>query len=130
MDGKGQRQVVRNGHLPEREIITGVGPLEVRQPRVRDRRGADHEEAIVFTSKILPRYLRRSKTMDELLPWLYLRGISTGDFQQALQTLVGPDAKGVPGATITGLTTVWADGIHLNVPLEEDRQCILPPVSG
>jgi len=145
-DGDGCRQVVRNGHLPEREIMTGAGRIPVKQPRVRDKRGADHPEAVTFSSKILPPYLRRSKTMDELLPWLYLRGISTGDFQQALEALVGPDAKGLSATTITRLTAlwadeheawnrrdlsgkeyvyVWADGIHFNIRLEEERQCIL-----
>ncbi len=146
VDGDGHRQVVRNGHLPEREVTTGAGPIAVRQPRVRDRRGVDHEDTITFSSKILPPYLRRSKTMDELLPWLYLRGISTGDFQQALEALVGPNAKGLSAATITRLTSswaeeqeawsrrdlttseyvyFWADGIYFNVRLEEERQCIL-----
>jgi len=146
VDENGHRQVVRNGHLPEREVMTGAGQLKVAQPRVRDRRGADDANAITFTSKILPPYLRRSKTMDELLPWLYLRGISTGDFQQALEALVGPDAKGLSAATITRLTSAWADeqeawsrrdltgkeyvyfwadGVYFNIRLEEERQCIL-----
>ena len=146
VDETGHRQVVRNGHLPEREVMTGAGQLKVAQPRVRDRRGADDANAITFTSKILPPYLRRSKTMDELLPWLYLRGISTGDFQQALEALVGPDAKGLSAATITRLTSAWADeqeawsrrdltgkeyvyfwadGVYFNIRLEEERQCIL-----
>ena len=89
VDEQGHRQVVRNGRLPQREIMTGAGPLEVSQPRVRDRRGANDEDAVTFTSKILPRYLRRSKTMDELLPWLYLRGISTGGFQPSNKPQTG-----------------------------------------
>jgi len=146
VDGDGRRQVVRNGHLPERQVMTGAGPLEVKQPRVRDRRGQADESSITFSSKILPPYLRRSKTIEELLPWLYLRGISTGDFQQALEALVGPDAIGLSASTITRLTRawseeleewnrrdlsnkeyvyLWADGIHFNIRLEEERQCIL-----
>jgi len=109
VDDEGRRQVVRNGYLPEREVLTGAGPLQTRQPRVRDKRGADHEEAITFCSSILPRYLRRSKRMDELLPWLYLRGISTGDFQEALEALIGPEAKGLSASTITRLTSAWAE---------------------
>lgn len=146
VDGDGHRHVVRNGHLPERQVMTGAGPLEVKQPRVRDRRGQSDELSITFSSKILPPYLRRSKTIEELLPWLYLRGISSGDFQQALEALVGPDAMGLSASTITRLTStwsgeleewnrrdlsdkeyvyVWADGIHFNIRLEEERQCIL-----
>lgn len=146
VDEQARRQVVRNGYLPEREILTGVGPIEVKQPRVRDKRGTAGEDAIRFSSSILPRYLRRSKNMDELLPWLYLRGISTGQFQEALEALVGPDAKGLSASSITRLTEewaeqerawssrdlsgkeyvyLWADGVYFNVRLEEGRQCIL-----
>lgn len=81
-DGQGRQRVVRNGRLPARSIITALGPLEVTQPRVRDRRPV--EEAEPFTSKILPPYLRRTKSIEQLIPWLYLRGISTGDMQEAL----------------------------------------------
>ena len=95
VDADGRRQVVRNGYLAERTLLTGAGPLEVKQPRARDRRGQSDDAGVTFTSKILPPYVRRSKTMEELLPWLYLRGISTGDFQQALEALVGPDAMGL-----------------------------------
>jgi len=146
VDGEGRRQVVRNGYLPEREILTGAGALEVKAPRVRDRRGVDDEDAVSFTSSILPRFLRRSKGLDELIPWLYLKGVSTGDFQEALTALVGPEAKGLSATTVTRLTAqwaeeqeswsrrdlsgkeyvyLWADGIHFNIRLEEDRQCIL-----
>ena len=146
VDAEGRRQVVRNGYLPERDVLTGAGPLKTRQPRVRDKRGAGHQDAITFSSSILPQYLRRSKRMDELLPWLYLRGISTGDFQEALEALIGPEAKGLSASTITRLTSVWteeqeawsrrdlsdneyvylwADGIYFNIRLEEERQCIL-----
>jgi putative transposase len=143
-DEQGRRQVVRNGFLPEREITTGVGPVQVKQPRVRDRRAAD--EAEPFSSKILPPYLRKTKSIEELIPWLYLKGVSTGDFSEALKALVGPNAPGLSATTVTRLKAiwegeyqewskrslegkqyvyVWADGIHFNIRLEEDRQCIL-----
>jgi putative transposase len=139
----GHRQVVRNGHLPGRTITTGVGPVEVKQPRVLDRR---EDEAEPFSSKILPPYLRKTKSLEELIPWLYLKGVSTGDFGEALCALVGPRADGLSASTVTRLKQaweqeyddwskrslegkeyvyVWADGIHFNVRLEEDRQCIL-----
>jgi transposase-like protein len=143
-DEGGHRQVVRNGHLPERTLMTGVGPVSVKQPRVLDRRPV--EEAEPFSSKILPPYLRKTKSIEELIPWLYLKGISTGDFSEALAALVGPAAKGLSASTITRLKEVWqgefqewtkrslkgkeyvyvwADGVHFNIRLEEDRQCIL-----
>ena len=143
-DEQGHRQIVRNGHLPKRTLLTGVGSVEVRQPRVQDRRPA--EEAEPFSSKILPPYLRKTKSLEELIPWLYLKGISTGDFSEALASLVGPAAKGLSASTITRLKEVWqgefqewnrrslkgkeyvyvwADGVHFNIRLEEDRQCIL-----
>jgi transposase-like protein len=143
-DERGHRQVVRNGHLPERTLMTGVGPLTVKQPRVLDRRTDDQAEP--FSSKILPPYLRKTKSIEELIPWLYLKGISTGDFSEALAALVGPAAKGLSASTITRLKEVWqgefqgwtqrslkgkeyvyvwADGVHFNIRLEEDRQCIL-----
>lgn len=143
-DLQGHQQVVRNGHLPQRTLLTGVGPVEVRQPRVLDRRSRN--EAEPFSSKILPPYLRKTKSLEELIPWLYLKGISTGDFSEALSALVGPEAKGLSASTITRLKEVWqgefqewnqrslegkqyvylwADGVHFNIRLEEDRQCIL-----
>jgi transposase-like protein len=143
-DGQGRQQVVRNGYLPKRTLTTGVGPVEVHQPRVRDRRRA--EEAERFTSKILPPYLRKTKSVEELIPWLYLKGISTGDFSEALAALLGPEAPGLSASTVTRLKRVWeeeygqwskrslegkqyvyvwADGVHFNIRLEEDRQCIL-----
>jgi len=143
-DEQGRRQVVRNGYLPEREITTGVGQVKVKQPRVRDRRPADESEP--FTSKILPPYLRKTKSIEELIPWLYLKGVSTGDFSEALRALVGPDAPGLSATTVTRLkgvweeefqewskrsledkqyVYVWVDGVHFNIRLEEDRQCIL-----
>lgn len=143
-DGRGHRQVVRNGHLPERKITTGLGPVKVRQPRVHDRR--EGEERELFSSKILPPYLRKTKSLEELLPWLYLKGISTGDFNEALQSLLGPECPGLSASTVSRLLEgwqaeyqewsrrsladkhyvyLWVDGIHFNIRLEEDRQCIL-----
>jgi putative transposase len=143
-DERGHRQVVRNGHMRERSITTGLGPVKVRQPRVHDRRPAD--EAEPFSSKILPPYLRKTRSIEELLPWLYLKGISTGDFNEALQALVGPECPGLSASTVTRLLEgwrveyqewskrslkdkhyvyLWVDGIHFNIRLEEDKQCIL-----
>jgi transposase-like protein len=140
----GHRQVVRNGHLPKRTIITGIGPIEVEQPRVLDRR--TQSEAEPFSSKILPPYLRKTKSLEELIPWLYLKGVSTGDFNEALTALVGPNCPGLSASTVTRLKTcwedefqvwnqrslegklyvyLWADGVHFNIRLEEERQCIL-----
>ena len=143
-DADGRRQVVRNGRLPQRTITTGVGPIELRQPRVHDRRPRDAAEP--FSSRILPPYLRKTKSIEELIPWLYLKGVSTGDFQEALAALVGPDCPGLSAATITRLkgvweqeyaawskrdlggkqyVYVWADGVYFNIRLEDDRACIL-----
>src|SRR5918994_2287348 len=102
-DERGHRQVVRNGHLPRRTITTGIGPVEVRQPRVHDRRQGEEP----FSSKILPPYLRKTRSIEELLPWLYLKGISTGDFNEALQALVGPDCPGLSASTVTRLLESW-----------------------
>jgi transposase-like protein len=102
---QGRRQVVRNGYLPKRVITTGVGPVEVQQPRVRDRRPADQAEP--FTSKMLPPYLRKTKSVNELNPWLFLKGISTGDFSEALKALVGPECPGLSATTVTRLKSVW-----------------------
>ena len=104
-DGAGRRQVVRNGHLPERTIQTGLGDVDIKQPRVHDRRPADQREG--FTSAILPPYLRRTRSLEELIPWLYLKGVSTGDFSEALQAILGPDAPGLSATTITRLKAAW-----------------------
>jgi transposase-like protein len=141
----GRRRVVRHGHLPEREIMTGIGSVAVRQPRVRDREATDGER-VRFTPSILPPYARRSKSLEVLIPILYLKGISTGDFEEALAALLGKSAPGLSASTIVrlkdmwadehavwktrDLTTkryvyVWADGIHLQARLEDDAQCIL-----
>jgi len=148
-DGEGHRLVVRNGRLPTRQIQTGLGLVEVRQRRVDDRRINDQGRRMRFSSAIVPPYLRRTKSLDELIPWLYLRGISTGDFTQALQALLGPQAKGLSATNIVRLKESWqqewkdwskqslaektyvywwADGIYFNIRLEEpdnSRQCIL-----
>jgi transposase-like protein len=147
-DDEGHRLVVRNGHLPSRELLTGAGPLEVRQPRVRDN-SPEKGHRVQFSPSVLPAYLRRSSSIDELLPWLYLKGISTGDFREALQSLLGENAKGLSANVIVGLKEkwsgeyeqwsrrdlsdkeyvyIWADGIHVNVRLEGPegkKQCIL-----
>jgi transposase-like protein len=148
-DGQGHRLVVRNGRLPARQIQTGLGLVEVQQPRVKDRRIDEQGEPMRFSSTILPPYLRRTKSLDELIPWLYLRGLSTGDFTEALQALLGPQAKGLSATNIVRLKEswqqewkswskqslaektyvyMWADGIYFNIRLEEpdnNRQCIL-----
>ena len=143
-DERGHRQVVRNGYHHPRKITTGLGQLDVQQPRVHDRRGESEREK--FTSKILPPYLRKTKSIEELVPWLYLKGISTGDMNEALQSLLGPACPGLSASTVTSLKKsweaefkawnhrslegkeyvyLWADGVHFNIRLEEDRQCIL-----
>jgi putative transposase len=143
-DEQGRRQVVRNGHAPQRKLLTPVGELGVRQPRVHDRRPEDQREP--FRSKLLPPYLRKTKSIEELIPFLYLKGVSTGDFTEALAAILGPGCPGLSATTVTRLKSVWeqeykawssrslegkeyvyvwADGIHTNIRLEEDRQCIL-----
>ena len=108
-DAHGRRRVVRHGYLPEREIQTGIGAVRVKAPRVRDRDPQAAGECIRFTSSILPPYLRRAKSVEALLPWLYLKGISTGDFGEALAALLGPDAPGLTASTIGRLKAVWWD---------------------
>jgi transposase-like protein len=148
IDEQGRRLVVRNGHLPAREIVTGAGPLEIQQPRVRDK-SANPDERVHFSSSILPPYLRKSKSIEELIPWLYLKGVSTGDFSDALQALIGPDAVGFSANVVVRLKEkwsqeydawnkrdlsekkyvyVWADGIYANIRLEDEansKQCLL-----
>ena len=142
----GLSRVVRHGHLPEREVMTGIGPVGVRQPRVRDRGAADDAGRIRFTPAILPPYARRSRSLEVLIPILYLKGISTGDFEEALAALLGKDAPGLSASTIARLKEVWrdehehwrkrdlsakryvyvwADGIYLEARLEDAKQCIL-----
>ena len=141
----GRRRLVRHGHLPEREFMTGIGPVAVRCPRVRDR-GGEGCERIRFSSAILPPYARRSKSLEVLIPILYLKGISTGDFEEALIALFGRDAGGLSASTIGRLKEAWseeharwskrdlsakryiyfwADGIHVQARLEDSAQCLL-----
>ncbi len=143
-DAAGQRRLVRHGHLPEREVQTGIGAVPVKVPRVRDR--APDGAPLKFTSTILPPYLRRARSIEDLLPWLYLKGISTGDFSEALAALLGPDAPGLSATTITRLKAdwwddyerwsrrdlsarryvyFWADGVYFTPRMDEDRQCML-----
>ena len=103
----GRARLVRHGHLPEREVTTGIGTVSVKVPRVRDR--GEGAAKIRFASTILPPYLRKSKSIEELLPWLYLKGISTGDFQEALAALLGPNAAGLSSSTISRLKADWWD---------------------
>jgi putative transposase len=141
----GRRRLVRHGHLPAREIMTGIGPVAVHCPRVRDR-GSEGCERIRFSSAILPPYARRSKSLEVLIPILYLKGISTGDFEDALIALLGRDAGGLSAATIGRLKEAWSeeharwskrdlsakryiyfwvDGIHVQARLEDTAQCLL-----
>lgn len=140
----GRARLVRHGTLPEREVLTGIGPVAVKVPRLRDRGCA--EEKISFTPSILPRYLRKAKSVEELLPWLYLKGVSTGDFTEALAALLGPSAKGLSATTITRLKAdwwhdyeawqkrdlgtrrflyIWADGVYFKPRMSEEKQCVL-----
>jgi putative transposase len=142
-DDLGRQRIIRNGYNPEREIQTGIGQIKVKVPRSRDRQ--PDGEPIRFTSSILPPYLRRTRSIEELLPWLYLKGISTGDFSDALEALLGKDAPGLSANTISRLKVkwiaemeqwnkrklidkhyvyFWADGLHSNVRMAE-KQCLL-----
>ena len=148
VDELGRRLVVKNGSLPAREILTGAGPVEIKQGRVRDK-NSDADERVQFIPSVLPAYLRRTDKIEELIPWLYLKGVSTGDFGEALQSLLGENAKGLSANVVVRLKEqwgeecdewnrrdlsdkryvyVWADGIHAKVRLEDDankKQCIL-----
>lgn len=146
IDENGHRLAVRNGYLPEREILTGLGPISVKQPRVDDRRLRGRKDAQPFTTAILPRYMRRVPSIDNLIPALYLKGISTGDFPQAMSAILGPSVKGLSATNIVRLKGIWeeeykdwskrdlsdkeyvyfwADGIYFNVRLDDERLCIL-----
>jgi putative transposase len=146
VDPNGHRLIVRNGYMPQREILTGIGPVEVKQPRIHDRRTDEEKKGVAFTSSILPRYMRRTQSLEVMIPWLYLKGISTGDFTEVLEKLLGRKVTGVGPNTVVRLKQVWeadfqawsrrsltgkryvylwVDGIHFNIRLEEDRQCIL-----
>jgi len=142
---RNRRRIVRNGYLPERHIQTGIGPVAVKVPRARDRQPDQESGPLRFTSSLLPPYLRKTRSMEELIPWLYLKGISTSDFTEALAALVGKDSPGLSAPTISRLKSIWhedldkwqkrdlshkryvymwADGIYCNVRME-DRQCLL-----
>ncbi len=101
VDEQGRKAVVRNGYLPEREILTGVGPVPVKVPKVRSRTG----EPVVFRSSLVPPYVRKARRVEAALPWLYLKGIATGQMQEALEVLVGPEAKGLSAGVISRLNT-------------------------
>jgi transposase-like protein len=141
----GRQRLVRHGHLPERAIMTGIGPVAVRAPRVRDRLG-DGSEHIRFSSAILPPYARRTKSLEVLIPILYLKGVSTGDFEEALIALLGKNAGGLSASTVSRLKEAWSqeharwskrdlsakryvyfwvDGIHVQARLEDAAQCLL-----
>ena len=142
VNSEGRSAVVRNGYLPEREVVTGIGPVAVRIPKVRSR----CEEPVVFRSSLVPPYVRRAKTLDAALPWLYLKGISSGQMAEALSVLVGPEAKGLSAAVISRLKGQWrdeyqrwsrrrldkdrwvywwADGIYSGLRAEGQRLCLL-----
>ena len=137
----GRQAVVKNGFLPERTIQTGLGDIPVKVPKVRDRSG----QGIKFNSHLVPPYLKRAKSVEELLPWLYLKGVSTGDFQESLKSLLGADASGLSAGTISRLKRqweddydqwrkrdlsnrryvyIWADGVYCNVR-QDDKLCLL-----
>lgn len=140
-DDAGRRMVVRNGRHPERELVTGIGPVKIRQQRVDDQRPGEK-----FTSQILPPFMRRVPSIDALIPCLYLKGISTGDFAEALEAILGPQAQGLSATNIVRLKEgwkqdyeawsrrdlsdkhyvyFWVDGIYFNVRLDDERTCIL-----
>ena len=145
-DTEGKSLVFRNGYAPERDILSGIGPIKIKRPRLDDRKLRKDKNKSGFSSEILPRFLRRVPSIDNLLPILYLKGISTGDFPTALQAILGPNAKNISANTIVRLKEswekeyyqwskrdlsdkkyvyFWVDGIHLNVRLEKERPCIL-----
>lgn len=141
-EADGRLAVVRNGYQPERALLTGMGPVRVRVPKVRDRSG----EGAVFRSTLVPPYVRRARSVEAALPWLYLKGISTGDMSEALQALVGKEAAGLSAAVVSRLKTrwgqeydlwrrqplgkerwvyLWADGIYSNLRADDARLCLL-----
>lgn len=141
-DLNGRKTIVRNGYLPEREVLTGLGSVTVKVPKVRDRSGA----GVKFNSAIVPPYVRKAKRVEAALPWLYLRGISTGNMQDALSVLLGDEAKGLSPAVVSRLKAqwsedylawnrrdlsdekivyIWADGIYSTLRGEDDRLCLL-----
>ena len=142
VDEQGRRAVVHNGYLPEREILTGVGPVPVKMPKVRSRTG----ERVVFRSSLVPPYVRKAKRVEAALPWLYLKGIATGQMQEALEVLLGPEAKGLSPAVISrlkreweaeygewrgrdlskdGWVYLWVDGIYSGLRADSQKLCVL-----
>ena len=136
-----KRLVTKNGYLPSRDILTGIGPIRIRQPRARDKRSLK-----AFSSSIIPKYKRKTENLDRLVPELYLRGISTNDFPKALAALLGEKAKGLSPASIVRMKEIWeqeyeawlkrdlqlsryeyiwADGIYFNIRLDEAHPCLL-----
>ena len=145
VDENGHREVVRNGHMPARELVTGIGRVPIKQPRVDDRRLVKQGEER-FSSAILPRYLKRVASVDSLILALYLKGVSTGNFSEALKAILGEGAPGPSANSVVRPKAVWeqeyqewtrrdlsgkryvylwADGLHVNVRLDEERNCIL-----
>ncbi len=141
-DANGRARVVRNGYQPAREIQTGIGPVTVQVPKVRSRQG----HAVRFHSALVPPYVRKSRSLEAALPWLYLKGISTGEMQSALEVLVGPEAKGLSASTVARLKQtwraeyeawrqrrfdqdrwvyIWVDGIYSGLRAEHQRLCAL-----
>lgn len=141
----GRKRVVRHEHLPERKIVTGIGAVPVKVPRARDRQAND-QETIRFSSQLLPPYVRRSKSIEVALPYLYLKGISSGDFSQVMPVLLGKDAVGFSSDTVLRLRQqwkdelnqwdkrrldsknyvyMWADGIYFQARMKDDKQCML-----
>ncbi|HEX2481741.1 MAG TPA: IS256 family transposase [Methylomirabilota bacterium] len=142
----GRARFVRHGHGPERTLQTGIGPVEVRRVKVRDRAPAGSGERVRFTSRILPRWARRTRSLDALLPVLYLRGVSTGDFQEALAALLGKNAPNLSPSVVARLKSdwqaeyerwqgrdlsarryvyLWADGVYLQARMEPQAECML-----
>jgi len=142
LKANGKQAVIRNGFLPSRTIQTGIGSVDVKVPKVRDRSG----QGIKFNSKLIPPYLKRTKSVEEFLPWLYLKGISTGDFSDTLKSLLGESTKGLSANTISRLkgkwedehtvwskrdlslkhyVYIWADGVYFNVRGDDSRSCVL-----
>lgn len=138
----GRAGVVRNGYLPEREIQTGLGPITVRIPKVRVKTG----EPVTFRSALVPPYVRKTRSLEAALPWLYLKGVSSGEMKAALEVLVGPEAKGLSASTVSRLKQswaqeyqewqksrldkdrwvyVWADGVYSGLRAEQTKLCAL-----
>lgn len=142
----GRKRIVRHGHLPERKVVTGIGTIPVKVPRSRDRKANKKEDTVRFASQILPPYVRRSKSIEVAIPYLYLKGISSGDFSQVMPVLLGKDAVGFSADTVLRLRQqwkeelnhwnkrrldsrnyvyIWADGIYFQARMEDDKQCML-----